>query len=209
VFSRQRGNTAFAPWRQEFRYAAVLAGLAVVAAWQGLSSGRLATVAAGLVLSVAFTIGARYAWASGRRRWYGKHVEEWAVAELIAQLGRWRKIRCDAGVLVPGHGDADLLVTGKKGARCLVEVKSYNRWYQGFWSMGARERRSIAQALDLAQALGCDEAVVWLPRGRPTGIQRIGLGRGKGGVKVMFGNPAGFAYKIKRLSNRKLRPKDG
>lgn len=202
-----RGARSFAPWRQEFRHAGVLGLMSAVAFWQAISSARVPTTLMGLLLSVCLGVGARYAWASGQRRWYGKRVEDWAVTEVVSQLGRWPSISCEVGVYAPGAGDGDLVVTGKRGVRCLVEVKSFNLWRQGLWSAGARERSALAQAAAAANVLGCDVVIVWLPRGRPSFLQRIGLAKGQGNVKVVFGNPAGFAHKIKRLANRKVASK--
>lgn len=202
-----RGAKPFAPWRQEFRHAAVLALMSAVALWQGISSGKAPTTVVGLLLSVCLAVGARYAWASGKRRWYGKAVEDWAVTEVVSHLGRWSSISCEVGVYAPGAGDGDLVVTGRRGMRCLVEVKSFNLWRQTLWSVGARERNALEQATTAARALGCQQVVVWLPRGRPTFLQRMGLAKGQGRVKVVFGNPAGFAHKIKRMANRKMAEK--
>lgn len=201
---RRRRRRVFAPWRQEFRYAGVLALLAVVAIWQGMGSGRLITTVVGIVVAALLAIGARYCWQSGMRRWYGKRVESWAVAEVASQLKRHRRVRCETQVPVPGQGDADLVVTGRRKLRCLVEVKAFNAWNQGWWSIGARESSALLQAADLARSLGCTEVIVWLPRGRPSLVQRIGLCKGKNGVKVAFGAPVIFATRLKRLANRKL-----
>lgn len=192
---RGRKSKAFRPWQSDFLVAYGAAALAAYALIRGVSSQSAQGVLAGAGLAAALGWFAIHNWRSGRNRWYGQRVEAWAV-EQVGNLLTRRGLPWESGRWLPGVGDVDLVVQGKRGVT-VVEVKSFNRWGRGLFQVGQREVAALEQARRQAEVIGADTAIVWLPRGRPTFGQRV-FGAGSGGVRVVFGSPAALANKLRK-----------
>lgn len=193
---RRKGRTRFRPWRADFITAYFAAALGAFALVRGLASQTPTGVVAGIGLATALGWIAVNAWRDARRRWYGQAVEAWAVSQVGRLLDR-RGIRWEAGRFIPGVGDVDLLVRGKRDS-VTVEVKSFNRWRQGFMRVGPRERAALEQARRQAEAVGAGTSLVWLPRGTPTLLQRV-FGAGTRDTRVVFGSPVVLARKLRKV----------
>lgn len=182
----KRQARRFTPWRGDFLASGILSVLGAWALWRGVSSGKAGSFLIGVGFAAVLLVLARNYWRSGYRRWYGHDLERWAI-ERIGQLLDRKHVPWRAGEQVPGLGDADLIVEARKG-RALVEIKSLQKWSQSvFAGCGPRERAAIAQAALLRERVGAERAYVWLPRGRPTLLQRV-FGAGGTGVRVVFGD---------------------
>lgn len=186
---------AFTPWRGDFLTAYAAGALAAYALVRGVSSQSAAGVLAGIGLAAALGWFAIGTWRTGRNRWYGQRLEAWAVGQVGRLLDR-RGVTWVAGHYVPGLGDIDLLVQGRKSA-VVVEIKSFNRWHQGLFRIGHRERAAIEQVKRQVLAMDAGAAMIWLPRGVPTVWQRI-FGAGSGQVRVVFGSPSCLARKLRK-----------
>lgn len=197
-----RKRPVFTPWREDFVGAAMLGSAACYAAYRGLTAGTMRDTAIGLAIATVAGAVAHLAWRNGMARWYGKHLEEWAVARLGGQLDR-RNIRWETGRWVPGYGDADLIAHASNGL-VMVEIKSFQRWRHSL-TAGASERdlAAYSQAAGTADMLGAVAAFIWLPRGRPTLMQRFIAPR-KSGVMVVFGNDRVMYRRIKRFHKLRL-----
>lgn len=193
---RRTARREFKPWRAQFLTAYCAAGLAVYALVRGVSSQTPTGALVGVGLAAALAYAAVDSWRSARSRWYGQHVEAWAVDQVGRLLDR-RGVPWVAGHYVPRLGDIDLMVRGKK-ATAVVEIKSFNRWRQGLFQVGKRERAALDQAARQADAVDADAALVWLPRGRPTLGQRI-FGAGTRQVRVVFGPPSRLARTLRKV----------
>lgn len=191
----QRAAGTFSPWRTDFAMAGLFAAMGSFALWRGVTSGSPSTFGLAAGVAVVMALSARWAWKNGRRRWYGKELEVWAVERAGRLLDR-KRITWEAGRFVPGIGDVDLVVESKRGL-VAVEIKSFNRWEQSFWRRGAREADTLAQAARAAHAVGAASALVWLPRGRATLLQRV-FGAGGGGVRVVFGDERALLRKVRK-----------
>lgn len=203
---RHRPAQRFTPWRSDFIAAGLLAlagAGALLGAVTRLSGG---SIVAGLGMAAVCFLGARSAWRTGMRRWHGQGVERWAVEAATALMDR-RRIRYETGRWVPGHGDVDLLILGAKGG-CVVEIKSFERWSQSLFTRGERERAAIAQVEGLCDTLGTGAGLIWLPRGRPTALQRL-LGAGSHRARVVFGNERAVIRRAKKIAGRLNMPWDG
>lgn len=187
----------FAPWRGDFVLAACSVGLAIFAMYGGVRSGTAAGTAVGVGFAGLLAYAARRLWMSGYRRWFGANVEQWAIAELGKRLDR-KRITWTANARFPGVGDIDVLVEKGPGRRAIVEIKSFVHWEQSLGRLGAREKAAIEQAGRQAAVAGAAQITVWLPRGRPTLLQRV-FGAGRGDVRVVFGGAHRVARRIKRL----------
>lgn len=193
---RHRSRRAFNPWRADFLTAYAAAGLAAYALIRGVLLQTPTGMLAGAGLAAALGWFAVTSWRTARSRWYGQQLEAWATDQVGRLLDR-RKVSWVAGHYVPGLGDIDLMVQGKK-ATAVVEIKSFNRWHQGLFRIGRREQAAIEQAGRQLETVGADLAMVWLPRGRPTLGQRI-FGAGTRHVRVVFGPPSRLARKLRKV----------
>ena len=127
-------------------------------------------------------------------RAFGKTFEVAWVAKAIKDLGRL-PLRLTANVALRGLGDVDLFVEqlnrdGSVRARVVVEIKSFVYWKSYFFGMflGRRERDAIAQVERLTLRLRADRAVVWIPQGRLSVLQRtFGVNRNKA-VHIVAGD---------------------
>lgn len=192
----------FSPWREDFYAAAGFVVLAAITAWQAIASGDARLLALGLFVAVAALAAARWVWRNGMRRWYGKDLERWAVGQLGRLLDR-RGIAWEAGRLIRGVGDVDLLASPTKGA-VVVEIKSYERWGSGWLGAGSeRDLAAIAQVQAQVDSVGAIQGYLWLPRGRPTLLQRLFLGFSRGQVRVVIGSERRMARLIERHHSRR------
>lgn len=192
---KRRGEDRFTPWRSDFLAAAGFVGVAgflLMRMGQLLAYGQWGVAAGALLLSLGMLAAAAWAWRNGMRRWHGAHVERWAIARLAPHLDR-AGIAHMAGVRVPGLGDADLVLLRGGVIHTVIEIKSYRRW-------GRRgdEPHAIHQAARLAQRLGAQQAIVWLPRGTPTLWQRLRLPR-EDGVMVVFDSPRRLGQRLRGM----------
>jgi len=188
----------FSPWREDFIAAFAIGTLALFGLYRGLTSFTLTETMIGLLIGFVGGFMAWLAWKNGMRRWYGKHLEGWAIERLSVWLKR-KRIGWHAGEMVPGLGDADLIVHASSGS-ILIEIKSWQRWKNG-----EREAAAYRQAQALAQRLDAAHAFIWLPRGRPTFMQRVYAPRFEG-VRVVFGNDRKM---YKQISKRHTPPSLG
>jgi len=185
----------FSPWREDFIAAFALTALALFGLYRGVSSFTLTNTVIGFLIAFACGFMARWAWQNGMRRWYGKHLEGWAIERLSVWLKR-KHIGWQAGRMVPGLGDADVLVQTSSGP-IVIEIKSWQRWKNL-----EREAAAYRQVQALAQRLNAAHAFIWLPRGRPTFMQRLYAPR-HGGIRVVFGNERKM---YKQISKRHTPP---
>lgn len=193
---RLKKRRAFRPWRADFMVAHAAGALGAYALIKGLASQTPTGVVVGAGLALALGWIAVDRWRDARRRWYGQHVEAWAVGQVGRLLDR-RGITWVSGHYIPGLGDIDLLVRGKR-ATAAVEIKSFNRWRQGLFQVGRREQAALEQVQRQAEAVGAEKALVWLPRGRPSLGQRI-FGAGSRQIRVVFGSPSALAKKLRKV----------
>jgi len=185
----------FSPWREDFIAAAAFAVLGLFGLYRGLSSLTLNSALIGVLISLVCGFMAWWAWKNGMRRWYGKHLEEWAIDRLSVWLKR-KRIDWQAGRMVPGLGDADVVVYASSGP-LVIEIKSWQRW-----NNREREAAAYQQAQALSQRLNAAHAFIWLPRGRPTFMQRLYAPRHEG-IRVVFGNDRKM---YKQISKRHTPP---
>lgn len=190
---RQRN---FEPWKADQRKsrAAFLIALALAGggAWMFFIL-HLAQIGSGmLVFAMLFLIlGARLA-KQAKARQYGKAVEEKFTPMAVATLRR-AGLEVQTNVMARGLGDIDLVVRTEQGS-VPIEIKSFYRWGQlripllpaTFWA-GDRERKSLRQAEAQRQHVQGRHAIIWLPNGRMTFLQRI-FGTGSRRVTVVFGH---------------------
>lgn len=197
-----KSRPRFSPWREDFYAAAGFAGLGAVAVWRAVASGEAAVAVLGLTVAAGCLAAARWAWRNGMRRWYGKDLEQWAIEQIGRLLDR-RGIPWEAGRLVRGIGDVDLLAIPTKGA-VVVEIKSYERWGTG-WLGRASERdlAAIAQVQAQVDSTGAIQGYLWLPRGRATLLQRLFLRHSGGQVRVVVGSERQMARLIARHHSRR------
>src|SRR5690606_22143140 len=100
---------AFVPWRTEFLVAMGAGALGAFALIRGLTSQSAQGLLVGAALAAVLGYVAHTSWRNARRRWYGQHVERWAVEQVGRSLDR-HGIAWEAGRFIPGLGDVDLLV---------------------------------------------------------------------------------------------------
>jgi len=173
----------FSPWREDFIVAFFFGGMALFCVWRAGASiivGNGSAAGMGLLFAAGSALACVWAWKNGMRRWYGKHLEQWATDRLSVHLKR-KRMTWQAGRMVGGLGDADVLVETSSGP-VLIEIKAWQRWKNG-----DRERAGCQQALALVHSLNACAGFIWLPRGRPTFMQRMYAPRYEG-IKVVFGN---------------------
>lgn len=192
----------FSPFREDFYAAAGFGALAAVALWRALVADSLAVSVLGLAVVAGCLAAARWAWRNGMRRWYGKNLERWAVGQLGRLLDR-RGIPWEAGRRLRGLGDADVIAHPTKGA-VVVEIKSFERWGAGWLGMPVdRDLAALAQVEAQLDAVGAIQGYVWLPRGRPTLLQRLFLRLARRRVQVVIGSERRMARLVaKHHSNR-------
>lgn len=154
--------------------------------YRGITGQSVASVLLGLLFGVVMFYSSRWAWRNGMRRWHGKSVEAWAVSRL-GELLTMDGIAWESGVLVPGLGDVDLVAYPVNGV-VTVEIKSFERWRGGVFGGGGsvREHAGLQQARAQADRLGAIDCVLWLPRAKPTLLQRV-CGVRASGVRVVLG----------------------
>lgn len=190
---------AFRPWVWQRRLGAALivSGLACIGAAFALPFGAatvFALIAAAGILSIGTSLVRQAA-----NRAFGKIFESEQVAKAIRALPKdWEVFANDR---LPGCGDVDLWVRRKDGAKLVVEIKSFRRWHGGWFGfgLGERERSALAQAGRIAERMGADAAVVWLPQGKPTFWQWLFAPR-VGRIKVVFGGVGALRRGLKRAS---------
>lgn len=192
----------FSPWREDFYAAAGFALLGAIAVWRTLVVGSWGAGVLGLAVAAGCLAAARWAWRNGMRRWYGKNLERWAVGQLGRLLDR-RGIPWEADRLLRGLGDADIIAHPTNGA-VVVEIKSFERWGTGWLGMPTeRDLAALAQVEAQINAIGAIHGYVWLPRGRPTLLQRLLLRFVKRRVQVVIGSERRMARLVaKHHSNR-------
>jgi len=190
-----RKRRRFSPWREDFIAAFAIGTVSLFGLYRGLTSFNMTGTLIGLSIGVVGGLVSVWAWKNGMRRWYGKHLEGWAIERLSVWLKR-KKIVWQAGRMVPGLGDADLIVHTSSGTM-IIEIKSWQHWRNQ-----EREAAAYRQAQALAQRLDASSAFIWLPRGRPTFMQRLYAPRSEG-VRVVFGNDRKM---YKQISKRHTPP---
>lgn len=184
--SRKPDRGAFRPWRGDFLAAG---GFALVGCWmvyRGFAGRSVVSALLGMLFGATMLYSARWAWRNGMQRWHGKSVEAWAVRRL-GELLTMDGIAWEAGVVVPGLGDVDLVAHPFNGA-VTVEIKSFETWRGGVLGgrCAPRELAAIQQAQAQADRLGAIDCVLWLPRAKPTLLQRV-FGIRAPGVRVVLG----------------------
>lgn len=192
----------FSPWREDFYAAAGFLLLGGFSVWRVFVAHAWGVRALGLLVAAACLAAARWAWRNGMRRWYGKHMEQWAVRQL-GRLLDGRGIKWEAGRRVRGLGDVDFLAHPTAGA-VVVEIKSFERWGKGWLGLPVeRDLAAIAQTEAQMDAVGAIQGYLWLPRGRPSLLQRFFLGFSRGRVIVVLGSERRMARWIARHHSRR------
>jgi len=115
----------FTPWRKDFQRAFFLwligSGLLAAAVTHLFEISMVFRLVLAGLAALSFIMG-HGAYRSGAARLHGKRVEELAVKRLRKVLKR--SVSIEHSVLIPGYGDADIVVTSSQG-RWVVEVKSH------------------------------------------------------------------------------------
>lgn len=189
----------YTPWKGDRKIAivlglivAILMALAFVLWKNGSYSESFLTLLAAALVAPFFTRRhQRY-----KARQFGQEFEK-EHRERAVKLLEKSGFECSANQLIRGVGDVDLLVKND-GKPLPVEIKSYQRWGQWFFFMDARSRKAIQQAERQRQALRANWAIVWLPQGRASWIQRLLMFR-RGNVEVVIGSEARLLKSIRKL----------
>jgi len=187
---------AYKPWKPDQRKskAAYFISLAMLGGggWVWLTLHNQQIGGAMLVFAMLFLItGARLA-KRAKAREYGKKVEERFTPMAVATLRR-AGLEVQTNMMARGLGDIDLVVQTNQGS-VPIEIKSFYRWGQlripllpaTFWA-GERERKALRQAEAQRQHVRGRHAIIWLPNGRMTFMQKI-FGTGSRRVTVVFGH---------------------
>ncbi|MCX7173795.1 MAG: hypothetical protein NT159_07705 [Proteobacteria bacterium] len=128
-------------------------------------------------------------------REFGKDFEEMTIRHAIPAIGRM-------GYTAHANrrfqsGDIDLVVSSSN-ATVTIEIKSFIRWRQFYFFKGEREGKALRQATRQRAAIDAVHAIVWLPQGIPSLLQRLPYARGKSGVTVVFGREAPLRATLRR-----------
>lgn len=189
----------FEPWKRDRSRAAKsliwAAGVGVGAIFLAMNGNMAFAFGIFLVAAVLAKTGVS-ALKRADSREFGKVFEEEFVHRALRELAA-HKIQAQANVMARGIGDIDLVVRAS-GRPVTIEIKSFRRWSQFLVFKGARERKALTQADRQRRALGAKAALVWLPQGRPTLLQRL-IGAGAEGVGVVFGNERSLVRALRRL----------
>lgn len=162
-------RVSYRPWRANYLLAILAAGLAVLCLY--LIAIEVIGWHAGGLFALIFAVLARSQLKRGRAREFGKRFET-RVIDLAIKALTEQGMKVSANCLLRNGGDADMVVT-HRGRRAAVEIKSFVYWHTFFWFWnGDRESAAVRQARRQADELGAQKAIVWLPQGRRTWLQR-------------------------------------
>lgn len=192
-------HTEFSPWRKNLRSMAISTGLSLGAVavatqlWQ--AQQPLAALALGAV-SLGFASHATRMWRVASNRKFGKTFEQDMTAKAASRMDS-AGINYRSNVMIRGLGDIDILVNTADG-HLPVEIKSFRKWDQGFFSIGEREDKALEQARRQKAAINSSRAIVWLPQGEATFFQWL-FGAGAGRVRVVFGSEKKLVKALKRF----------
>jgi|GEM_PF-4972837 len=186
----------FEPWKADQRKSrvSILIAIALVGggAWMFFAQHQTQISGSMMIFAMLFLIlGARLA-KRAKAREYGKKVEERFTPMAVATLRR-AGLEVQTNMMARGLGDIDLVVQTNQGS-VPIEIKSFYRWGQlripllpaTFWA-GERERKALRQAEAQRQHVRGRHAIIWLPNGRMTFMQKI-FGTGSRRVTVVFGH---------------------
>lgn len=200
----------FRPWREDFIAAYFFFAVAAFALWRIFVLQSISTTVMGLAFAGGFAYAGVWAWKNGMRRWYGKSLEGWAIERLSALLYA-KRIPYRTNEMVAGVGDVDFIAHTKKGL-VVVEIKAFEKWSQNPFvgkANAPREQQAFAQTAQQVERLGAVAGFIWMPRGRPTLLQRLVTPRCDG-VKVIMGSEGVMAKHIAKIngtySSRLLAP---
>lgn len=119
-------------------------------------------------------------WWRERSRAFGKDLEQRALLDLT-RIAKVLRLQIQTNLPVPGHGDADAVLGTPP---ILIEVKSFRQWEP----TSPRTYKAIDQTLTLRTRLNLSEAIIWLPQGRLTTMQRLGFIKGlPPGIRLITG----------------------
>lgn len=191
--------STFAPWVAQRRsgYLLMAGGLivGVLTCWSYLV-GKSLWWLSGLI-TLAFLYAGKIQLRKARSRAFGQSFEAKVTPRAVALLQ-------NMGYSVKTgqrfqYGDIDLVVTNGNTV-VTVEVKSFIQWHQFFFFKGDRERKALTQVQRQRIAMHAVRAILWLPQGRPTLIQRLwSASRGSSGITIVFGHERKLARAIRNM----------
>jgi hypothetical protein len=182
----------YEPWKSDRRNG--LLAFTCSALTTSLSIAGVIYVWSGVAISVLLILYGLACRNRAARRSFGKKFEDIQSAKADLVL-RKHGFSVELGRMVKPIGDIDMIASlGKRKAT--VEIKSFVFWKRAFlFFNGTRESRAVKQAVRQRDAIGADVAIIWLPQGRRSFIDRLFGDKTLGhGVRLVRGN----AYTLSR-----------